>query len=176
MIYIMSSIVQDFRFTPRLVGKGRMLFRQGDRVSSIFLLESSEIHLVRRQRNGVTVILQRGQRGTILAEASLFAERYHCDAIAVDSANVRAIPRADILRRFENDIAFAKAWASHLAGEVRAARLQVEILACKTVSERLDIWFSQHGKLPEKGAWKNVAAMIGTSPEALYRELARRKY
>lgn len=173
MIAIMSKIFRDFRFTTRLVHNGRLLFRQGDRVISIFVLESGEIHLVRRQRNGVTLILQRGQQGTVLAEASLFAERYHCDA--VDDAKIKVIPKVDILRRFERDVAFAKAWASHLAAEVRAARLQVEILACKTVAERLDLWLGLHGKLPEKGAWKNVAAMIGTSPEALYRELARRK-
>lgn len=119
--------------------------------------------------------MQRGQHGTILAEASLFADRYDCDALAVSDAKIKAIPSADIRRRFENDVAFAKAWTSHLADEVRAARLQVEILACKTVSERLDLWLGQHRNLPEKGMWKNVAAMIETSPEALYRELARRK-
>jgi len=29
--------------------------------------------------------------------------------------------------------------------------------------------------LPAKGEWRSLAAAIGTSPEALYRELARRR-
>ncbi|MCP4184697.1 MAG: hypothetical protein GY761_15500 [Hyphomicrobiales bacterium] len=46
----------------------------------------------------------------------------------------------------------------------------------KKVSERLDAWLDWYsGELPHKGEWKEVAAEIGVSPEALYRELASRK-
>lgn len=131
--------------------------------------------MVRRKKNGTAITLQRGRPGTILAEASLFVERYHCDAVAVSSATVVAVSRAQIRRKFETDAVFARGWANHLAGEVRTARLHAEILACKTVAERLDLWLGQNGKLPEKGTWKDVAAVIGTSPEALYREMAKRK-
>ena len=70
---------------------------------------------------------------------------------------------------------FARAWVTHLAGEVRDARLRAEILTLKTVAERLDAWLADSGRLPEKGGWKAIAREIGTSPEALYREIARRR-
>ena len=76
---------------------------------------------------------------------------------------------------FFTDQDFAEAWAAHLAGEVRNARLRAEILTLKTVSERLDAWLADRDHLPEKGNWKAVAQEIGTSPEALYREIARRR-
>jgi CRP-like cAMP-binding protein len=52
---------------------------------------------------------------------------------------------------FENDPAFAAAWASHLAGEVRSARLRSEILALRTVAERLNAWIAANGEFPPKG-------------------------
>jgi len=55
-------------------------------------------------------------------------------------------------------------------------RLRAEILSLKTVRERLDAWFGCNGEaLPAKGTRKTVANEIGTSPEALCRELSRRR-
>ena len=76
---------------------------------------------------------------------------------------------------FENDPAFAAAWATHLADEVRTARLRAEILAFKTVADRLGAWIAAKGEFPPKGTWKTVAQEIGISPESLYREIARRR-
>ncbi len=54
--------------------------------------------------------------------------------------------------------------------------MRSEILSMRTVVKRLDAWLLSHGdRLPAKGEWKNLALQIGVSPEALYRELARRK-
>jgi CRP-like cAMP-binding protein len=69
----------------------------------------------------------------------------------------------------------ADAWNHYLAREVQATRLRAEILSLRKVAARLDAWLSLHaGKLPEKGEWKILATQIGVTPEALYRELARR--
>ena len=76
---------------------------------------------------------------------------------------------------FDSDPTVAAAWASHLAHEVRSARLRAEILAFKTVAERLSAWIATKGEFPPKGTWKSVAQEIGTSPEALYREIAQRR-
>jgi hypothetical protein len=40
----------------------------------------------------------------------------------------------------------------------------------------LDGWLNWHGgELPPKGEWKALAEQLSISPEALYREIARRK-
>jgi CRP/FNR family transcriptional regulator, dissimilatory nitrate respiration regulator len=41
------------------------------------------------------------------------------------------------------------------------------------MAQRLEMWLLQNGTLPNKGNWKQVAAEIGTSPEALYCEIAK---
>lgn len=113
--------------------------------------------------------------GSIIAEASLFTTSYHCDAVAHTDVSVQIILRSKFRQRFESDPMFAKAWANHLAEEVRAARLRAEILSYKTVTERLCAWKANNGPLPAKGNWKSLAHELGTSPEALYRHLAGAK-
>lgn len=175
MIDIMFTLVQVLPHRIRIFRKGQYLFHQGDVVASMFLIESGEARLLRRRPNGGAVVLQRALSGSCLAEASLFAKTYHCDAIATARVCCRIVSRREMRQLFENDQAFAAAWASHLADEVRKARLRAEILSLQTISERLDAWAAANGSIPQKGNWKNLAQEIGTSPEALYRELSRRR-
>ncbi|WP_236841765.1 hypothetical protein [Bosea sp. PAMC 26642] len=70
----------------------------------------------------------------------------------------------------------ARALTCHLAVEVRRARARAEIASLKTVAMRLDAWLAlEEGELPPRGRWREVAAEIGVSPEAFYRELAARR-
>ncbi|SFI57623.1 hypothetical protein SAMN05216525_110176 [Bradyrhizobium sp. Gha] len=48
-------------------------------------------------------------------------------------------------------------------------------LSMKTVAARLDAWIEWNGKLPPKGEWVSLAAELAVSPEALYREIGRRR-
>jgi CRP-like cAMP-binding protein len=175
MIAIMLDAIHRLPHAKRTFRQGQHLFHADDSIVSMFLIEDAEARLVRRQRGGGSVTLQRAGPGSFLAEASLFARRYHCDAIAATPVSARVVPRAAMRRLFEADHGFASAWAGHLADEVRNARLRAEVLALRTVAERLDAWIAAQGPLPPKGEWRSVAQEIGTSPEALYREIARRR-
>jgi CRP-like cAMP-binding protein len=175
MIAVMSDIFSDLSSRERALPKGRYLFHQGDVVQSMFQIVEGEVQLIRRHRQGQKLILQRGQQGNILAEASLFTDAYHCDAIAAVGSKLRCFTRNDVLNQFESNPTFAKQWANHLAYEIRAARFKAEILSQRTVAHRLDTWLLQNGELPNKGNWKQLASEIGTSAEALYRELAARE-
>ena len=175
MIAIMFDHLGKLRLTERTFDEGQYLFHRDDRVKSMFLIKTGSAHLIRHHRNGSAVVLQRAVPGSVLAEASLFTSAYHCDAIAATAVVVHLISKVAMQQLFLTDQEFAKAWASYLAGEVRNARLRSEILTLKTVAERLDAWLADRGHLPEKGNWKAIAQEIGISPEALYREIARRR-
>lgn len=143
---------------------------------SLHLVEEGEIHLVRHQVDGFALTLQRAGARAILAEASLFSESYHCDGVAMKAAQTLMIPKLEIRAQMARDASFAEAWSAFLAREVQSTRLRAEILSLRTVAERLDAWIaSTEGCLPVKGEWKTIAAEIGTSPEALYRELSKRR-
>lgn len=174
MIVIMFAALATFPGRDKALAEGAHLFHRGDRVRHMILVLSGEVRLVRHQPDGRVVILQRAKARSVAAEASLFSNAYHCDGIAVGQTSVRLIDRSLVRRRFEADPGFASLWVGHLASEIRDARLRSEILSLKRVGERLDAWLAWHEALPAKGDWKNVAAEIGVSPEALYREIARR--
>lgn len=180
MIGIMSDalaeLIAPFFTRARAFATGKHLFRQGDTVRVLHRIVEGEVHLIRIQTNGARLVLQRAKAGSILAEASLFSGHYHCDAIAAAPTKTlladKSIMRAAFVERPE----VAANWAAYLAHEVQTARLRAEILSLRTVAERLDAWIDAcGGRQPAKGEWKTVAGEIGTSAEALYREIAKRR-
>ncbi len=112
----------------------------------------------------------------MLAEASLYSGTYHCDAVAFGAADTCVYTKASLKKLLAKSSQFSNIWANHLAQELQKSRLRSEILSLRTVAERLDAWTAWNGgSLPRKGEWKLVANQIGVSPEALYREIAKRR-
>lgn len=180
MIAVMSDALHTYfsglAQSERALEEGGFLFYRGDPVTHQFRVIEGTVEVLRHQENGEPLVLQRGVAGSILAEASMFSENYHCDAVAAGPARVAAVPMPELRRLFADRPDFAEAWGRHLAAEMQRSRLRCEILSLRTVAERLDAWLlTQEAPLPAKGDWKSLARQIGVSPEALYRELARRR-
>ncbi|MBP1882437.1 Crp/Fnr family transcriptional regulator [Sinorhizobium mexicanum] len=174
-----ETIISELR--PRATAqksfeKGEHLFHRDNRVLSMFLVTDGGVHLVRYQADGNMAVLQRSGPGMLLAEASVFSERYHCDAVAIMTTCALVVPIAEVRQLLNDDPAFARAWTIHLSRELQSARKRAEIVALRTVSARLDAWVTWNdGRLPAKGDWRALAEEIGVSPEALYREISRRR-
>lgn len=163
------------------------LFHSGDPVTHMFLVLDGQVALTRQTGAGASVILQRARAGQVLAEASAYSTAYHCDAQALagtqtgtqagtgTGATIRAIPAALFRGKLAQDSDLAAAWAAHLASEVQSARMLSEIRTLRTVGERLDAWLGEGRALPNKGQWQDVAAQLGVTREALYRELGKRR-
>ena len=161
---------------PRSVEKGAYLFHQGDTVNSMFLVVDGCIELTRYHDDGMAIVLQLAKPMSVLAEASAYVDHYHCDALSIEPSEVCEINRKIFLRMLTDSPELGAIWSAHLAHEVQAARYRSEILARNKVSDRLDGWLAWSGDaLPPKGEWKTVAEQISVSPEALYRELAKRR-
>jgi CRP-like cAMP-binding protein len=177
MILVMSlfNALSQLAEQEMMLAEGEILFRLGDKIRSMFLVASGSVRLVRYLPHGPALTLQLATEGSILAEASLFADAYHCDAIAVSPTRLFAMRRKIVEEAVTREPSIALLWAKHLAAEVQRARAQVEIISLKKVSERLDAWLIFRGDLPPKGQWHRLASEIGVTPEALYREIARRR-
>jgi Cyclic nucleotide-binding domain len=63
------------------VDAGELLFRTGAAPTSMFIVLTGEVLLIRSSRSGGEIVLQRARRG-ILADASLDQAAYQCDAVA----------------------------------------------------------------------------------------------
>jgi CRP-like cAMP-binding protein len=180
MISIMSEPIEpylkDQRARQQHFEGGQHLFHRGDTVMDLHFVLVGSIHLVRYQSDGSALILHRAGPGSILAEASLYSGKYHCDAVAFGAADTRVYAKASLKKLLAKSPEFSNFWASYLAQELQRSRLRSEILSLRTVSERLDAWIAWNGgSFPEKGEWKLVANQLGISPEALYREIAKRR-
>ncbi|WP_363318363.1 cyclic nucleotide-binding domain-containing protein [Bosea sp. (in: a-proteobacteria)] len=75
------------------------------------VVKQGRIHLVRPTPHGGELILQCAGPGALLAEASLFATRYHCDGRAEVASDTLAIRAASFVERLGHDAAFARWWA-----------------------------------------------------------------
>lgn len=154
--------------------RGALLFQTGRRPGSMHFVSNGEVVLQRIGEDGEVVVLQRTRDGFV-AEASLQADRYHCDAVVVADANVTRIPRQALLAALTSDSAFALRWIGMLNREVRRLRQQCERLSLNTVEARLLHLIRTEGDgsgLPIGSGLKTLAPEIGVTHEALYRCVA----
>ncbi|PTX55668.1 CRP-like cAMP-binding protein [Litoreibacter ponti] len=170
--------LQYFDGAPkRTLDAGETLFRRGDQVEWAFLVSDGRLFLQRALQDGGLLTLHTANTGGLVAEASLFADRYHCDAVTDITTTVSMIPKAKLIAHLENvassDRLSIKAFA-RTAREVQSLRTRIEIMRRRKVADRLDAYLELFGR-PKEGEWVRVADWIGVSPPALYRELAQRR-
>jgi len=177
MIAIMSETSWPALFdaAPSLTLRaGAALFRREDAVRSAFLVRDGRVALERGLPSGEALVLSVAGQGALLAEASLFAPRYHCDAVARTDAKLTALPVAAFRDRLRAAPGAALGLVEALGAEVQRQRMRVEILRLPRLDDRLDAWLALHPP-PPRGGWVGVAEAIGVTPPALYRVLARRR-
>lgn len=154
---------------------GRVLFRVGDTVHAVFAVLEGEIRLVRRDRKGTEVILQRS-RGGFFAEASLWSKAYHCDAVTAARSRLLRFPAQAFRDALNDDAAFREAWMAHLGLEVRKLRTQCERLSLHGAADRILHYLESEGvegSVELNQTRKAWAAELGLTHEALYRALRR---
>lgn len=151
------------------LAKDESLFRQGDITKGMFLLRNGRIELRRLTEAGERISIHHVRAGETFAEASLFAERFHCDAVAMAPSRVIRFDRKALLDLFERDSSFALAMAARFAHQVQASRRRFEILAIRRAEER--VLDAIRGGLLDSDI-KSLAATIGLTHEATYRALA----
>lgn len=163
--------------THRNLKSGDVLFRQGDPVSAMFEVEEGRIRLVRYTIDDHVAVLHTAASGETFAEAALFSETYHCDAVASVATRVRAYPKRELLETLLGDPKLAKQYMSVLAHEMQTLRTRLEQRNIRTARDRV----IQHlalsadagsGAISLTGTLMDLAGEIGLTHEALYRTLA----
>ena len=161
----------------RVLAPGDLLFRQGDQAVAIYKVESGRLRLIRRTVDDHLVILHTARRGEFFAEASLFADAYHCDAVAAAPSSVRVYPKQIVMEAMRTDPALAEAFMARLARQLQELRARMELRNIRSARDRvlqyLRLRAGTHGRsIAVEGQLQDIAAEIGMSREALYRTLA----
>jgi CRP-like cAMP-binding protein len=161
----------------RRLEPGEALFRQGDRAAAIFELEQGRLRLLRQTADDRTVALHTARPGELFAEASLFSDVYHCDAVAAARSVVRVYPKRPLLAAIRRDAKLAERFLALLARQVQALRSRLEQRNIRSARERVLRHLalaadSGGGGVRLAGTLMDLAAEIGLTHEALYRTLA----
>jgi CRP-like cAMP-binding protein len=154
-----------------------VLFRQQDAASAIFEVEHGRLRLIRDTIDSHTITLHTARAGELLAEAALFADAYHCDAVAAVPSRVRVYPKRRLLAAFRGDPVLAEQFMAVLAHQIHALRSRLEERNIRSARERvlhhLALAAGGDGRSVQvDGTLMDLATEIGLSHEVLYRTLA----
>ena len=144
-----------------------VLFRQGSITNSLYIVLSGRVNLERVGPNGERIVIHRATAGTSFAEASIFSEHYHCDAIVIEAGEFIRIDKAAVLAAFA-DVEFARAYGRDAARQIQAHRQLFEIVGILSAEERVmaGLVAGLHD-----GRVLDFAALLHLSHEATYRAL-----
>jgi len=161
----------------RVLAAGAALFRQEDRATAIFEVERGRLRLTRHTIDNRLVTLHTARAGDLFAEAALFADRYHCDAVAAVDSRVHVYPKRALLAAFRSDPALGERFMAVLAHQIHALRSRLEERNIRSARERvlnhLVLAADADGRAVRlDGTLMDLAAEIGLSHEVLYRSLA----
>ena len=161
----------------RILGLGDLPFRQGDRAAAIYKVESGRLRLIRRTADDHLVILHTARRREFFAEASLFVEVYHRDAVAAAQSSVRVYPKEIVMEALRTDPALAEAFMARLARQLQELRARMELRNIRSARDRVLQYLRLRAGVHDQpiaieGQLQDIAAEIGMTREALYRTLA----
>lgn len=155
--------------------KGQLLFREGEPIQQIYVVESGCVALRRPLSHGEVLTVHRAGCGMLLAEASLFADYYHCEAVTTEATSLRAYPQREVRTCMQQQPEFAIQIGQHLATQIMALRSRLELAHILSAEERLFTWIrisvDKRGQLELDRSLKTVASELGMAHETLYRNL-----
>jgi CRP/FNR family transcriptional regulator, dissimilatory nitrate respiration regulator len=161
----------------RSLRRNEILFRQGDKVTAIYFIESGRLRLERRTFDGRLLILGTTSAGEFFVEAALFSDVYHCDALAAEPSQVRVYPKAAVLKALRENSSTAMSFLGLMARQVIQLRQRLEVMKVRSAKERVLLYFDLNTEpdghtIVLRGELQDIANELGLTREALYRTLA----
>ena len=147
--------------------QGEVLFREGEPTNGMFVSLGAEVRMERVGPNGEPITIHAAKPGQSFAEASVFTDRYHCDATVVMSGEIAKIPKSVLLSGFASP-EFSTAYNRIMARQVQSYRQILEIISIKSAVER--VYAAIVAGLLESSVIM-LSRRIALSHEATYRAL-----
>ena len=148
--------------------QGDLLFLQSQPATGMFLVQTGSVTLSRTTRNGDTLTLHRAEAGGYFAEASVFSDHYHCDAICTGPGRVLKINKSDVVTMMRSDPVFSESFARLLARQVQHFRAHAALLGIRSARDRV-LAAVQAGYF--EATVTEFASRINLTHEACYRAL-----
>src|SRR5205085_9510015 len=138
---------------------------------------AGRLRLERKTFDGRALTLGTTAAGEFFVEASLFADNYHCDAIATESSTLRIYPKAAVLNALRTDPPSAMSFLALVARQVIKLRQQMEIMKVRSAKNRVMLYLDFNAEpdgrtVNMRGQLQDIAGELGLTREALYRTFA----
>jgi CRP-like cAMP-binding protein len=169
-------LLDEAKLERRTLARHELLFRQGDKVQAIYFIEEGRLRLDRRTFDGRSLVFGTSSAGEFFVEAALFAEIFHCDAVATEPSRVRVYPKTAVLKALETEPSSALPFLKLIAHQLIEARHRLELTKIRSAKERVLLYIDLHaatdGTVMMKGNLQDVAGELGLTREAFYRTIA----
>jgi len=168
---------------PHRYHPGDNIFYQGNRSLGLYFICGGRVKLVKDGRFGRSQIVRVIESPSMLGDRAFFSETpYACTATVMDQAQVCFLESRDFQELFGQNAAMLRLIAKRFALELGQAEEYMQCIATCTVVERmaahlLECWTRSRGSrkrdefILDKSR-KELAEMLGTTPEAVSRALA----
>jgi len=164
------DLIQSLATAEHQFSRNTKLFKAGDRVVHIHCLRSGEAHFYKKDSD---IIIKRYSAPSIIAEASLFSDHYHCTCVAASRVETYSLAKTLMLEELRTNERLAHLWMEYLSHQIVKERKMHAVLSMKTVRERFEAFNLMHDDHDHLNL-TNIARIIGVSREALYREVAKK--
>ncbi len=169
--------LDELTLERRSLARNEALFRQGEKVTAIYFVEAGRLRLERQTFDGRSLVVGTTSSGKFFVEAALFADIFHCDAVATEPSQVRIYPKSEVLNALRADPANAMSFLSLVAHQVIELRHRIEIMKVRSAKERvmlyLDLNAGPDGRTVDlRSQLQDIASELGLTREVLYRTLA----
>ena len=161
----------------RSLSRNEMLFRQGDKVTAIYFLETGRLRLDRQTFDGRRLVLGTTPAGEFFVEAALFADIYHCDAVATEPSRIRVYPKEAVLDVLRTNPTAAMSFLAFMAHQVIEVRQRLELMKVRSAKERVLLYLDLNAETDDRivnlrGQLQDIASELGLTRAVLYRTLA----
>jgi CRP-like cAMP-binding protein len=172
---LLHTVIRSSRFA-----KGQLVFREGESSHSLFVLNQGLIKISKVSEQGKEHILRFLFPGDFFGQAALFQEKSHyANAEVIEAAEVCQIDRDDFHALLERNPAMTYRFLVALSEQLEQADdwagavslLEVEQRLAKLLLQLELMGYADMEGIKLPAAKKEIAAMIGATPETLSRKL-----
>ena len=163
---------------------GHIFCVEGDPAHAVHNILEGSVKITRAgERGDPQVIRLLGPGGTFGLRPVLAGDTYAASVVALEPCRAAVYPASAVLEALDHHPSFARAVLAYMARELRYSEDMLMVLTQRPVKRRIaDVLLLLHGRRIPGDAWspfprmrlkrKEIAQMVGTTPETLSRTLA----
>lgn len=157
--------------------KGDFIARQGDTVSSLYMLMNGSVKTEMITESGSVLSVETIVAPRPLAPAFLFAEnnRFPVDVLALEECEVVQIPKESVMRQLAINESFLKSYMAFNANRTQFLSERLQLLSIKTIKGKLAYYIQQRatgGKFAFDRNQTELAEYFGVARPSLARSFS----